>query len=412
MTIATGLKKIALIQAGKRNNLNVFEPTKKFVSKLTDESDEETNVFIYNNGDLNSLGFITCAEVSRIKYDPRVKPDQPQTSGRLFIGGSYGVSVLCKNDGSGWNTKDGLSQLSSNDFPGNGFSFLNLNPPKNFSFLNIRKLVSDGKYLYILTKTDLYRLEMNQADFRKNTVINNDRIKHLAGVDNLFINNSEDNIKMNKYVDEFFDLIVIDNTNDNKKLAIGTTKGIWVSSSINDIFDPNKLTWNRNINNDGSELKIGPALQFNFKSTSRGNLFNQNNKLDGNLYLTAIDSEYNFLNVYRFDVNDGNPVMIKEIYTDSEVSTPYFYQLSDLSEFEKNPKFNGELDHIASEYEISETISELPSPDKFLPNEENKYSAIKLNLDPQTALHMLVQIQDTASGAIYIPGNFSVFVNE
>jgi hypothetical protein len=408
MMIAAGFGKIALIQTGKREEDDVFAPTKQFLAKKVEEADETTNVFVFDNLVTQALGFVTCAEVSRIKRVTPIKPKgvtEPENCGWVFIGGQNGVAVLCQSDGSGWNTKTGLSELTSKagSFPGTTYSFLKLNPPAEFNFTNIRKLVSDGKYLYILTRTDLYRLDMNAYDFRTNATIDASRIKHIAGVDSAFKDDRRSQV-MNPIFDEFFDLLVVDNSANAKKLLIGTTQGAWLSGTIADEFNVEFLRWNRKIE------EMGPALTFNFISAQRGGKFDTNNKANGNLYLTAIDSGFKHVNVYRFNVQDGEVKLFNEPYGDK-----YFYRLTDLNDLFLGMEYSGPLDHVANKYQVTESLPLTPDPDNFLPVTENGttyYKAIDLGLDPQAALHLISVVQDTASGAPYIPGEFTVFVNE
>ncbi len=420
MMIATGFGKVALIQTGKRED-DVFVPTKQFLAKKIEQSDETTNVFIFDNLVTQALGFITCAEVSRIKTVVPIRPKgvlEPENRGWIFIGGQKGVAVLCQKDGSGWNTKNGLSELSSktDSFPGTSYSFLKLNPPVEFNFINVRKLASDGKYLYILTRTDLYRLEMNAYDFKNDATIDVSRLKRIAGVNNAFKNELGKQV-MNSNFDEFFDLLIVDNSNNAKKLLIGTTQGAWLSSTITDEFNAEYLRWNREIDSTGSAdlLLVGPALTFNFISAQRGGKFDTNNKANGNLYVTAIDSGFKHVNVYRFNVQDGEVKLFMEPYNDKGLTTPYFYRLTDLNNLFLGMEFSGPLDHVANKYQITESLPLNPDPDKFLPVTENGttyYKMIDLGLDPQAALHLISIIQDTASGSPYIPGEFTVFVNE
>lgn len=412
MMIATGYGIIALIQTGKRDDNGIFTPTKEFIAKKISEADETTNVFIFDTTITQALGFITCAEISRIQTyklsetNPKVA-DGPQECGWIFIGGENGIAVLRKNDGTGWNTTDGLSALNSTSFPGTAYSFLKLQPPSGFNFKNIRKLVSDGKYLYILTRTDLYRLEMNADDFTSSSTISTDRLKHLASINNLFKDKSTDTEVMNPNFDEFFDLLVVDKTSDASILLIGTTQGVWISDAI---VNPSSISWNE------LENYLGPTLMFNFISTLRGGQFNTD-KADGNLYITAIDSTYEHINVYRFDIQAGSVTKFTEPYqvTSTTGKTDYFYKIADLNDYFKGLEFAGQLDHVANKYQVTENLPLTPNPDKFLPTTEsgvNYYKSIDLKLDPNAALHLMSVVRDTASGAPYIPGEFTVFVNE
>ena len=400
MMVASGLGTIAIIQTGDRANTNksAFVPTAAFVPTLVQSTTPTTtgaaNVFVFNNSTTQALGFITTAEVSRTQTSivpPTTKQPVYQTGGWLFIGGSNGVAVLCQSDGSGWNTSSGLAGLANTDFPVNGYAFQQLTPPTNvtpaYNFSNILKLVSDGKYLYILTPSDLYRLEMNAHDFSTNAIINPARINRIAGVDNAFTNDSGTQV-MDKDLDSFFDLIVVDGTATTlgaKKLAIATTQGVWVSNAIADNFSLSNMHWNKNISKTGGqEIFLGPALSFDFLSAQRGGGTTDssgNNIVDGNLYVTAIDYSFSNLVVCRFNVQNGTLKMFNEPYYDQLINTPYFYKLATLGNIFRGLQF-GVLDHVGRNGQISESIGVTPDPSNFLPtsfaSNPYYYAAIEL----------------------------------
>ena len=431
MMVASGLGNVAIIQTGDRasTNKSAFEPTAAFVPTLvqstTPTSTGTPNVFVFNNSTTQNLGFITTAEVSRIQTSvSNAKQNIYQTGGWLFIGGSNGVAVLCQSNGSGWNTSSGLAGLSNADFPVNGYAFNQLIPPTTtpaYNFSNILKLVSDGEYLYILTPSDLYRLEMNANDFAINAIINPRRINRIAGVDGAFKNTSGVQV-MNKNLDSFFDLIVIDGAINAKKLAIATTQGVWVSNAIADNFALKNINWNKNISKTGGQERfLGPSLSFDFLSVQRGGGTTDstgNNLVDGNLYVTAIDYRFSNLVVCRFNVQNGVVKMFNEPYISGGgfgTFVPYFYKLATLGSIFRGIQF-GVLDHVGRNGQISESIGVTPDPSDFLPtsfaSNPYYYAAIDLGMDPQAALHLFSIVQDTASGALYIPGEFNVFVNE
>lgn len=430
MMVATGLGKAALIESGKRasttNNKSPFDPTKKFEAKLVGNTSfpptETTNIFVFNDMITQSFGFITTAEVSRIKTSGvpsaiKLKQNEYTEGGWLFIGGENGVGVLRKSNGAGWNTTSGLNKLSNTDFPGKGFSFIKLTPPVEYNFSNIRTLISDGKYLYILTRSDLYRLEMNANDFANYATINPTRIKLIASINGVFKNDSDIQIT-NKYLDEFFDLVLIDNTDNAKKLAIATTQGVWISNAIENEFEISNIKWNKNISRTGEQdIFLGPSLKFDFLPVKRGGTTTDvagNNTINGNLYVTAIDYKFKDLVVCRFNVQDGIVKMFDEPYNDLGINTPYFYRLANLGDIFRGIHI-GVLDHVGSNEQLSESIGVIPNPNDFLPTTLNGspyYAAIDLGMDAQAALHLFSIIRDTASGALYIPGEFNVFVNE
>ncbi len=79
------------------------------------------------------------------------------TMGWLFAGGTHGVAVLSDDAGNGWNTATGL-----------GPNFVGLQAGMSFkqfgSYKFVRKIVYDSNYLYILTDTQLDRIDLSQAN--------------------------------------------------------------------------------------------------------------------------------------------------------------------------------------------------------------------------------------------------------
>jgi hypothetical protein len=159
LMIATGNKKVLLIQSGAEDERGIFMPMNNFIriqstdGTLNQKTNEPVSIISLRGGVLDELGPITCAEVVHDK-----------NQAWIFVGGVYGVAMLSDAEGNGWSTVVGIgkgfSGLSSN------FSFKKFG---NYSY--VRKIVQDGNALYILTRDCLERLSLNSHEISSGTIL-------------------------------------------------------------------------------------------------------------------------------------------------------------------------------------------------------------------------------------------------
>jgi len=102
-------------------------------------------------GALTNVGPIVTAAVATANSG-YATPDQ----GYLFVGGSRGLAVLSKPDGSGWDLSTGLGYYFSGLTQGMSFKMLG-----NYSF--VRNLVVDGNFLYVITAKRVDRIDLSTA---------------------------------------------------------------------------------------------------------------------------------------------------------------------------------------------------------------------------------------------------------
>ncbi len=154
LLIATGFKKVLIAQTGYTEagafiplNGSAFINTASFMNGTItqDFPIADTVISSIEGGILQDLGPIVAADIG-------VTPSE----GYLFVGGSYGLAVLSKNDGSGWDTTTELA----NGLTGftDGMSFKKVG---NYKF--VRKIIADGTFLYVLTDTGLDRIDLTQG---------------------------------------------------------------------------------------------------------------------------------------------------------------------------------------------------------------------------------------------------------
>jgi len=105
-----------------------------------------SNMLVMSGGVLNNIGPLTSCEVSRA-------PLTGGTNGFFFVGGSGGLAVLSNANGSGWNTASNAGLRGGFEGLQNTMRWRTLG-----NYQNVRKLVADGTYLYVLTNTTLDRI--------------------------------------------------------------------------------------------------------------------------------------------------------------------------------------------------------------------------------------------------------------
>ena len=154
LLVATGYKKVLLAQTSRIVAGAVipiqngdFGPLLSFDEGTITQTfpTSGSRVVGVSGGALDDIGPIVAAEVA--------KDGSAGSNGWLFVGGSGGVAVLSKVDGSGWATasalSDGLAGLES------GMSF-----KKVGDFAQVRKLIHDDQYLYVITNDEIVRIDL------------------------------------------------------------------------------------------------------------------------------------------------------------------------------------------------------------------------------------------------------------
>lgn len=220
LLIATGNKKIVLIQTGTDDEKGIFRAHHSFNSIVKKSYDfqemipADTRVLIIEGDALDTLGPIATAEI--------VSNDNQSW---LVVGGVGGIAVLADEHGSGWKTKEGI---------GKGFSSLNaplyFQPLGNYAF--VKKLRAHSNHLYILTDEKLDYSVIDQY------MTKNDAAKTL--------------ITQQELGGCFSDMLISDAC-----IMLGTANGLFFGAE--DIAHaPSKLTWQK-IDLPGLSL---PILKF------------------------------------------------------------------------------------------------------------------------------------------------------
>lgn len=162
--VVTGLGKVMLVQTSNVVAGGVipiggtaFGAVSRFINgEITQTfSPGNSRIITVEGGVLDELGPINAAEIAR--------DGSSGANGYVFVGGTHGVAVLSKANGSGWSTVSGLSD----GFTGltDGMTF-----KKVGTYRDVYKLINDGQFLYILTVTQLDRIDLTQGNVGLGTI--------------------------------------------------------------------------------------------------------------------------------------------------------------------------------------------------------------------------------------------------
>lgn len=161
--VATGYKKIVLVETGRSNEENIFTGFKEGfttniitskdgtvlpVTALNDE--QKPTVLSIEGGALDELGAISEA----------VSITDGQQAW-LVVAGMRGIAILMASDGSGIKCTEGILPC-----------FAGIQKPLSFkkigNWSGIKKIVADEEFLYVLTKNKLERVSLHQQALQEN----------------------------------------------------------------------------------------------------------------------------------------------------------------------------------------------------------------------------------------------------
>lgn len=154
--VATGYKKIVIVETGQDNASNDFVPhigsfdhADNIIATngaIATAATSNTKMITVSGGLLDTIGAITSVAIA----------NDATNGGYLIVAGVGGCALLCDTSGNGWsagNMRKSFSTLGTNK------SFVALG-----NYAQVRKLVVDGDYLYILTPNTLDRIPVNQLN--------------------------------------------------------------------------------------------------------------------------------------------------------------------------------------------------------------------------------------------------------
>lgn len=364
--LALGLDRLALIQTGKINGL--FVPETQFITAVGPTQ----NVFPFTGGVLSDVGPLCTADFSRTGN---------ANEGWLFVGGYAGVAVLRKPaDGFGAPVLDNLTAAG---YPGTGFNFKKLKPSNGGVFDHVRKVTCLNGYLYILTNDKVYSVAFSANKFKDTAPImdlEEQVVFDSKGLSNLTL----------------LDFIILDGQAgmNTFKALLATTKGLFMVTHDGTKYVP------QDVKVDGKTL--GPVIQMQYLSATKGTL-----SAFGNLYVLAADITKNpaETKIYRFAVNTAGGFGVLPIPSNNVTPAGLFV---DLGEFRSNFFADGST--------ILHTRGRHFGDTNYLAAVPTTNFKSSTQLTPQLALTTIntnigAVVRDSASGALYAPGDWGVRAN-
>ena len=403
LLVATGFGKITLIETARTEPSGDFKPFFGSFSGITSNFTDgtigttfatggSTRAIVMSGGDVTNLGPISAAEVAT-----------DGSEGFLAIGGVGGLAALTKPDGSGWSSlTDGFGGLTS------GMKFFEVN---DYSF--VRKLVADGTNLYVLTNKTLDRIDMMASNFATGVLA----VTTLATPESIGLTAN----------DSFSDTSV-----SGEVGLLATSQGLFRVGNGQDVSSGASATL------DWTKVSIpnapGPATRLSFGTTTG---MNKDFKTNSQLYLLAAFNGYDQAQLNRYIINfdatiDDDTV---QLVPDLILTSPTFlmtfgafrnFLLDDgalvTSTRSRN---NGPIDDffidpvtgLTQEPELKREAFVKFTQNKLVAQEPSfaKASAdrqIKVPFNFETTSNIANTVRSVASGAILVPGDFGLRVND
>jgi hypothetical protein len=384
--VVTGLKKIALVETG-RTIMGAFCPnagdfsadlvqeTAGAISANLPQPGTDPKVVIMSGGSLDTIGAITCAEIVAAN------------SNYLAVGGVNGLAILTDNAGAGWGVID-------NAFMGlvQGMSFKTIG---NYRF--VRKLISSQGYLYVLTDTQLDRIDVNASNFATGTVVS----VRLASRDSLVGNQGS-----------FLDALI------SEKLALlATNSGLFRSGNNVNIADvalatEQDVAWTL-VNLPQALLPISYLLPI----SKTGHLQDISQDLGGVIYVISGDIGNNRARLSRISISDSGGMHVVDDMTVRALddlfirnSPSYFINLSG---FRNIVSTDGSIRFITVDRNLNESPSFLVLPPSIATGTPlAAVTAKPLPIGFAGASDIVQLLRLSASGSWIAAGDFGVIVNE
>lgn len=373
MFIATGLNQVILIESGEVTG-GVLSPNGgDFSTDLQEFTDGEITVnfpvlnvrtVAISGGALSDLGPIIAATLG---------VNTVTNQGYLFVGGACGLAVLAQPNGTGWSTLTGLGK----QFEGlaDGMQFIALG---DYSF--VRKLIFDNGFLYVLTDTQLDRIDIAASDFATGT-LSAVTVATLSDV-------------AQKEIGTLLDVLV-----SGKCALIGSSTGLWRVGNGADIrtaIDSADAAWTQVSIPQGV-----PVVQY-MQAISNSAVPNSWAQGVGNLYINDAYRGLDWAQVNRYTIAD---VATDPITDNTVLPLPDIVVEGILSPFRE---FSGFRNIIM--YDGADLFS---TRDRFQITPPIVYDwAFALPLSIANGSIVSSMVRSSASGAWIVAGDFGLRVNE
>jgi hypothetical protein len=386
--VACGNQKVALIETGAHNGTRFTPHAGDFATDLVrgtsgsaPQPGANTRVMLISGGALDTLGPISCAEVSRVGLAAST------TNGWLFVGGPGGVAVLSTAAGAGWNTVTGLASHFSGITSSMSFKRLG-------TITNVRTLACDGSFLYILTDDTLYRLPLTAANFST------------AGATAIAPTILA---RSTNFGGTFADVVI-----SSKLALLATSNGLFRvgdGANIATVASEAAALWTEvsfNTGISGAEAislgaveRLVPVFRADGSFATGGNLYvvrGGQNRFFGSVV------RYNIANTSATVVSSGTVTQIMEIATTR--------MLFDFGAFRTHFATDGAVafQQLSENFELKDFLRVYPVA-SYLADNNSRGKAIDLDVD-ELATFVGPIVRSFASGAWVVPGDFGIRVNE
>jgi hypothetical protein len=302
-----GYNTVIIQQTSKNNNLIPINNIDKELSKngsLSSIDLSKTNLgnIIFTGGELNNAGALITGALG-------FKNDDCW----FFAGGSNGLFVLCKDDGSGC----GAALLGDN------FSGLtnDMSWKKICDFSNIIKIISNDGFLYVISKNNVSRLELNKENILMNKSFPYTEIATLKDIPNP--NNAN-------YI-SFSDGIISSNMG-----ILATSNGLLVTGKNGSVLNAKN---SKNCNWELFKLPecdIPPMKLFAISKSGFNDDWSNGNydEITGNIYLLCNNVALRQSKIYRFSSYGSNNGV-----TENSLNLLKNYFIKDVESYYFNPEF-------------------------------------------------------------------------
>jgi hypothetical protein len=442
----------------------IFDVTKP----ASDQPDDHEKL---KAADLAKLGRITTAELARNTFD---NSGWLFVGGEKGLAVLSNQTAIVPDQGKGFSA--GLDALDSADgqYPGDGkiYQFKQLTAPSTqapddaapgaavlpaANLTNIRKIVAQGKrgVVYVMTRDAVYHITPFEPAMYSGTITpafiiplfdlqtgvagtHVDAVKNglPVGVSSAAATDyATDKLAftLQKGTDELYDMVLLqdytnpdDVANETTTLLLATSQGLMVSNPFKDGFTqladedhPTDLFFKQ------VDPRIGAVFKLEIKNQMRGDGLSatQPNRysLEANIYATALAADGRSLNVYRYNVSNGVVTTITEPYKDAQGNpVDYFYNIGSIdSVLQGNVTYNMPYDLVGRKSSYGSSSTDFVTAISAIPTSVQISNALtagsEISADRLFTVQPSldgVQIRDTASGAVYVPGQFGVLVNE
>lgn len=385
MFIATGLGQVVLIESGEVNG-GVLDPN---------GGDFSTDLQQFTNGEITANFPIGTVKVVSISggllstigaiIGATIGVNDMTNQGYLFVGGACGLAVLAQADGSGWSTLTGLGK----QFAGlvSGMRFISLG---DYTF--VRKLIFDEGFLYVLTDTQLDRIDIAASDFATGT-LSVVTVATLADIHK-------------KNIGTLLDVVI-----SGKFALLGSSTGLWRVGNGADIrtaAESAAVAWTSVAIPEGV-----PVVQY-MQTISSSAVSNSWAEGVGNLYINDAYRGFDWSQINRYTVAD---VLNNPIDNNTILPLPDIIVKNILTAFSTFGNFRNITLYDGADLFSTRDRAEIDPP--MFSRERvcvaplvvyNRNTPLPLNIDESSIVSSMVR--SSASGAWIIAGDFGLRVNE